>query len=288
MGPASEDLAPAPLLTVDAVPVFDGHTGSPASWDELRAAIAKADVVVLGELHGHPVGLPFDAKLFTEAMSEHPGAALCLEFLTRDSQYLVDAYLDDVIDWEAFEETVSRPAGSDPRPHRPLLEAAREAGVPVFAANAPRTYTRAAKNLGYAALEELGPEQQRMFDIPYELPSGPYQEGFYEMMASHSEETFQEGVPSPALVDKFRAQALWDATMSTSVANALDKGHWPVFLVVGSYHCNADGGTVQLLRRRRPNAEILVISFVDELADSFPEEDRNLADFVAYVGPFPE
>jgi len=270
-----------------SIPVFDGHTGEPASWDTLAAAIDDAEVVILGELHGHPVGLPFDAALFTAALLRHPDAALCLEFLTRDGQYLVDAYLAGLIDWDTFAAGVSRAAGSDPLPHRPLLEAARDAGITTIAANAPRIYTRAAKERGYEALEALGPEQQRLFDVPLELPSGPYREGFFEMMASHSEDAPAASEPDPALVDKFRAQALWDGTLSASVARALDAGWRPVFLVVGSYHCNRDGGTVQVLRQRRPSTRTLVVSFVAEDAEVLRDEDQDLADFVAYVGAFP-
>jgi len=51
-----------------ALAIFDGHTGERATWDDLHAAIDDADLVVLGELHGHPVGLPFDAKLFRESL----------------------------------------------------------------------------------------------------------------------------------------------------------------------------------------------------------------------------
>lgn len=294
VSPASPD---APELSADqlkALPIFDGHTAERATFDDLLTAIDAAELVVLGELHGHPVGLPFDAQLFTSSLERHPNAALCLEFLTRDSQYILDAYTQGLIDWDALSEAMDGIPGSSPEPHRPLIEAAIAAGVPVIAANAPRLYTRAAKAKGYEALRALSAEQQRLFDIPSELPSGPYRDGFYRMMSGgHAEaEGEAEGSepfePTQAVKDKFRAQALWDGTMSASVANAYEAGHTPVFLVIGSYHCNNDGGTVQVLRQREPGARTLVISFVDETADTLREEDQDLADFVIYAGAYPE
>jgi len=255
IAPVSHQPEPPTDAQLEALPIFDGHSAAAASFDDLLAAIDGADLVVLGELHQHPVGLPFDAKLFTASLQRHPNAALCLEFLTRDAQHILDAYTQGLIDWDALTEAMDGIPGSTPEPHRPLIEAAMASGVPVIAANAPRLYTRAAKLKGFDALRALSDEQQRLFDIPSELPAGPYRDGFYRMMSGgHTEaaadqtdtggEPFE---PSQSVKDKFRAQALWDGTMSASVARAYEAGHSPVFLVIGSYHCNNDGGTVQVL-----------------------------------------
>ena len=48
----------------------------------------------------------------------------------------------------------------------------------------------------------------------------------------------------------FRAQTLWDGTMSATVVNAWQVGHTPSFLVIGSFHVNHEGGTLQLIRER--------------------------------------
>ncbi len=297
---AAPAVPPTPA-ELHALPVVHGADGKSATWNELRAAIDAADVVVFGELHGHPVGLPFHAQLFQESLATNPDAALCLEFLTRETQYLVDAYLAGIIDWDAFVETLASVPGSTPLPHRPLIAAAHQAGIPVIAANAPRIYTRAARTRGYDTLTTLSAEQKRLFDVPTELPDGAYRERFFDLMRSHGEEPEDEpeeeevvldevvpaSPPTEAMEAAFRSQALWDGTMSASAVRSLAE-HRPVFLVVGSFHCNRDGGTQQLLRRARPEARIVVISFVDETPGERTDDEPGLADFVAYVGPYPD
>lgn len=276
-------MAPAALR---ALPIFHARTGESVSFEDLLVAVDGADAVILGELHGHPVGLPFHAELFRASLAANPEAAIALEFVTRDGQHLLDAFAADLINWDALAEAQSHIKGSTPVPHRELIDAAKSAGVPVIAANAPRTYTGYARREGFDALKDLSPAQQALFDIPPIIPSGPYRDGFYEQVGFH-EEGADPSAPSEDLQGMFRAQCLWDGTMSASVSRALDQGHRPVFLAIGSYHCNNDGGTVQVLRERQPSARILVVSF--EAVDSLEllEDDRSAADFIIYAGSYP-
>lgn len=282
--------SPERTLAPDEVPVFETVTGERVTVDAVLDAIAAADVVVLGEQHGHPTGLRFNAALFERSLARDARGSLCLEFLTRDAQYLVDAYAEGVIDWEALDEACQGIPGCRPGPHRPMIEAALGAGVPVVAANAPRIYTSAARQRGYELLTSLSAEQQRLFDTPWQMPSGAYREAFFARMRRHDEQREGEAAADDdeRLEGLYRAQCLWDMTMATSVARCLDRGAAPVFLVVGSFHCNADGGTVQMIRRLRARAKVLVVTFVPRDAQALAEEDRDLADFVAYVGPSPE
>ena len=284
--------APAPRAP-ETIPIFSA-TGERAALDAVVDAISDADIVVLGELHGHPTGLGLHAELFRRTLERSSqrssGPALCLEFLTRETQHLIDAYLASLIDWPALEKAYEGIPGSRPGPHRPMIEAAREAGAPVVAANAPRIYTRAARERGYDKLTTLTLAQRRLFDVPEEMPEGGYRERFFELMSPEGDEpaSAAEAASTTARLESaFRAQCLWDMTMASSVSSVLDRGHRPALLVVGSFHCNDDGGTVQMLRRLRPHARILVVTFVDEEAEQLLEKHRGFADYVAYVGQAP-
>lgn len=270
------------------VPVFTGRTGERVDLEDVAGAIEAADIVVLGELHGHPSGLAWNEALFAESVKRRPNAALCLEFLTRDTQYLVDAYAAGIIDFDGLERACKGVPGSNPVPHRPMIETACAAGAPVVAANAPRIYTRAAREHGYARLEALSPEQQRLYDTPVRQLEGSYREGFFDKMREHGAEPAEASSPvDDHMEGVFRAQCLWDSTMAASVATTFESGHQPSFLVVGSFHCNDDGGTVQLIREACPDARILVVTFVAETSEELLEEHVASADFVAYVGPRP-
>ena len=295
----TEPVEPPPTPeTLRSLALFDGHSGAEASWQELGERIDDADVVVIGELHGHPVGLPFAALLFEESLDRNPDAALALEFVNRDRQYMLDAYLQDVVDWDGLVAAMKGSKGNNVLPHKPMIEAAKRAGRPVYAANAPRFYTRIARKKGYEALKELSAEQQRLFDIPDPMPSGGYRERFFDIMrspkpdpeqdAEASEAPEEEKEPEPPterMKSVFRSQSLWDGTMSATTAKAVRAGQRPVFLEIGQFHCDKDGGTMQLLRKHLPGANILVVSVADTWSESLREEDQDRADFIVYVGP---
>jgi len=286
-GPPPESAAERTFRPTDRVRAFDGADGSALTDSEVITRLRTADVVLFGELHGHPVGLPTVAEAFERAIEHEPAAALALEFLTRETQHLVDAYLADLIDYEDLLEATASIPGSSPTDHRPMVEVAKAAGLPVLAANSPRIYTRAASKRGYGVLSELSGSQQALFDVPTPMPTGAYEEGFYELMAGHRG-GLGEGGPSDALRGSFRAQSLWDGTMAATVARARALHHRPVFLVVGQYHCDNDGGTLQVLRHMRPGDDILVVSVAATWSDELLAEDRDRADVILYVGPFEE
>jgi uncharacterized iron-regulated protein len=291
-------VAPPSAERLQALELFDGITGQAQTWQELETRVDQADIVVIGELHGHPLGLPYAALAYQGSLDRNPDTALALEFISRDRQYAVDAYSAGLIDMEALQKAMGGSRGSNPKPHAPMIEASRKAQRPIYAANAPRLYSTTARKMGYAALSELNAEQQRLFDVPDPLPSEEYRNRFYEIMSGgHSDagnteneaaEAAEPKPPTKTMLAFFRAQALWDGTMSSTTSQAFDDGNRPVFLVIGQFHCDTNGGTLELLRRKQPNANILVVSVTDEWSDTLREEDQDRADFIVYVGPFPE
>ncbi len=269
------------------VSIFAG-TGGEASYLEMLDACARADVVIVGETHGHTAGLALAAELFEDLLQSSPDAALSMEFYERDQQVALDDYLMGVTDREQFEQAARRRKGNDPEGHRRMVDAAREAGVAVIAANAPRRYVSLARQEGYERLRTLSPEQQRLFVIPWRMPEGRYREDFFALMAG----MFTDGshgnpdVPVEQQVEAiFRSQSLWDATMADSIARSLGT-HRPIVHVVGRFHSDFDGGTVQLLRDLAPRVRIVTISMIDsgdEEVLSLREEDIGRADFVVYA-----
>lgn len=280
----------ASLADPRGVEVYDGRNGSVVLWEDLVAEAAAADVVVIGEIHGHPLGLGVAAALWEDVLARSPGAVLSMEFFERDEQSRLDEYLQGVVDEPAFLKRTARSSGNYPPGHRAMVEAARAAGRPVIAANAPRPHARLARTDGFDRLRALTPEQRRNFRIPDALPGGRYREKFFELMggmaASHD-----PGAPADAAEwnDRaesfFRAQSLWDWTMAESVALALGRGERPVVHVVGQFHSDFDGGLLQSLRAMAPGATVVTLSVVDDTTIALRDEDRGRADFVVYVGP---
>ncbi|MBL8963440.1 MAG: ChaN family lipoprotein [Phycisphaeraceae bacterium] len=255
--------------------------GAPATWSELVQAAADADVVLIGENHGHALGLAAAAALWEDVLAGRPSAVLSLEFFERDQQLALDDYLSGLTDEAAFRAASARTDSNYPPGHRAMVESARAASRPVVAANAPRRYVRLARREGYERLLAMTPDQRRMFRVPDVLPTGPYRDRFDRVMTPPGRE------PDTSSLDAvFRSQSLWDWTMADSVAGALsDKGS-PVVLVVGRFHSDHEGGTLLALRRIVPGVRALTVSFVDAAPFAADPGDLGRADFMLYVGPF--
>jgi hypothetical protein len=83
------------------------------------------------------------------------------------------------------------------------------------------------------------------------------------------------------------AQLVWDATMGASIAKARRSGARKVVHIVGQFHSDFNGGTVQELRRHLPHAHVLTITMQRDEPDALREEDRDRADIVIYTGKRP-
>lgn len=285
-------------LDPQTLAIFDGLDGAPMTWSELVERAAEADVVIIGEMHGHPTGLAAAAALFDEILArESSGAALSLEFFERDEQTALDDYLTGVTDEDAFRKAARRTSGNFPPGHAAMVVAARSAGAPVFAANAPRRYVRLARLEGYDRLRELTIEQRRLFEIPQSLPTGRYRDRFFELMGGMSghgedeDETLTAEEREAKAREKeemitsfFRSQELWDATMAATIADALSLGRRPVVHVVGQFHSDFEGGLLVRLHDLQPGALILAVSMVDTNEPRMRDKDQGRADVLIHVG----
>lgn len=291
------------------LPAYDGNTGRRLEWSTITQQLAQADAVLIGEVHGHPVGLPGAAVLFDDAVGAQPffndlepdeGAAsvaidpiirprpgaLAVEFWERDEQPDIDAYLKG----EITRDQLAQGKGSGyPPGHERMLETAKSAGWPVVAANAPRAFVRLARTEGYDHLREtLSEEQMRLLVIPDELDDGPYRDRFFALMGGmtgHTEDT-ESDEPDPVVLSFFRAQQVWDATMADSVTTLVNDRRHPTFLVIGRFHTDHEGSTLVRVREALPNARVLSVTFANRelgLLGLHPE-DRGMADIVIYTG----
>ena len=270
--------------------VFSG-TGLPMTWNGLVARAAASDAVLIGELHGHPMGLDAAATLFEDVLELRPTtAALAMEFFERDEQVHLDDLTTGVIDHEGFMKATGRESlRRYPEGHRRMVVASLEQGRPLVAANAPRRYVSLARTEGFERLESLRENQRSLFTLPQTLSEGGYKERFFEVMAGmrgHSEEgSVEEGQDDPRILSFYRSQNVWDATMADSVARTLDAGSYPVVLVIGQFHTDFEGGTTARLRELRPGARVMTVSVQPVWSLELRDEDRDRADAVIYIGP---
>ncbi|MFN0137959.1 MAG: ChaN family lipoprotein [Phycisphaerae bacterium] len=273
------------------VTIFDGATGESIDWTDMIEHTITADAILVGENHGHVLGLASAAALWADVLTQRgERAALALEFFERDDQSRIDDYLADLYDEKRFKTRTGRTDSNYPAGHRQMVEAAKQAGRPVLAANAPRAFVRLARHEGFERLATLTDEQRRLVRVPEFLPTGRYRNAFEKVMthagdtsAAATEEARVEA--RKKIDDLFRSQSIWDWTMADSVARSIERGDAPTLLVIGRFHIDFRGGTVQALECMRPGSTHVTVSYVDAWSDALRDEDLWRADYVIYVGP---
>jgi len=286
--------------------MFSGYTGARLAWADVRKGMRWADVIVIGEQHNDATGHRVELALVRDAIQLIPSSAVSMEMLERDEQETLDAYLAGSISQNQFVRKTGSANWGAPGKwgewYQPIVDAARDAHVPVIAANSPRRYVRQARVEGYGALWALPRGERAWFFLPERILAGSYARRFKRIMSGHakprkSSAAKKRPTSRPASrpvrrrprrkfdVDAFfRAQLLWDSTMAGSIVEALDSGSARVIHVVGGFHVDFDGGTVQYLLARRGDLKILTISMQNTAARSLRSADRRRADVVIYTG----
>ena len=178
----------AQLSTADDVTESDYRIyhsdGTPATMDDVRAALKQVDVVFVGELHNDPVSHFIEERVLEGWFEAHGHAAtLSLEMFARDVQYIVDEYLTGLISDSHFQQS-SSPWSNYETDYRPLVEFAKDNGLSVIAANAPRRYANMVSRTGRMALESLS-DQARSYlaPLPYAVASEAYEAQWNQVMS---------------------------------------------------------------------------------------------------------
>jgi uncharacterized iron-regulated protein len=289
---AQDVTEPVPSLPEDHFSVYRAD-GTDASLDDVLDALAGADVLLVGEEHGNPVGHRLEEALLDGAVERVRGTArwvtLSLEMFERDVQYVVDEYLSGLITEEHFLDS-ARPWPDYENRYRPLVELAREEGLPVVASNAPRRYVNRVTREGPGALDVLGPLARFYLPpLPYPGPSTEYRAQWDEVMAEAMAAAGEHGDTSNARgyagsENALQAQALWDAAMGHAIAGALDVAHGALVVhFAGSFHVERGTGIAERIEDYRPGTQVVsvVMTQVGEDVGAWDEAaHRDLADFV--------
>lgn len=301
--------------------IYDTETGTPVTFDELARRAADADVILWGEEHSDVVCNALEAQFLAAQSRQLRPITLAMEFFEKDTQQPLDEYLARQIDENDFRKQ-TRQKKAYLTAHRPIIEYCREFNVPVIAANAPMRITRALRVSGKTFDEfraTTQPADRELLPPSIELLEGPYRERFAKAMEGHEQPTSQpssqptsqsatasslgsasagSATSAPAsqpttpplsheeqVLRSYRAQSLWDDTMSRSIAAQREQNpDRRVMLIVGCFHVEREGGTQVKLRRLRPADRVLVIVYhgKSETPLKYDPEDRDCGDFVIY------
>lgn len=297
--------------------------GEVASLEDVVRAMVDADAVLVGEIHTDPVGHWVEAELFRMAVErfqagDESGAlrpvALSMEMFERDVQYIVDEYLQGLITESQFKAS-ARPWEYYDDDYRAMVELAKEKGLPVIAANAPRRYVNRVSRGGREALMELSPRARGFLPpLPYPQPTEAYRAEWTALMSNMSmedqcpvpepkepaeghpaaedlphgmemppqdEKPAMGGMPSHAMGDfienGLQAQTLWDSSMGYAMATFLEMKPGALVLhMVGGFHVENHTGTPEKVEFYRPGTRTLVVSMqLAEDINTFDPEEHT-------------
>ncbi|MBK9276367.1 MAG: ChaN family lipoprotein [Flavobacteriales bacterium] len=250
--------------------LFDGK-GRKVSHAGFLRALGDADVVLFGELHNNPIAHWLQLEVAKHLADRGP-LVFGAEMIEADDQAALDRYLKGEIEQVAF-DTLAWLWPNHGTDYAPLVDLAKERGLPFIATNVPRRYARAVSRGGFEALDTV-PMDQRSFYAPMPIafdPALPQYVKMLTMMGDH-------GTP-----DMVKAQALKDATMAHFILKHLPaSGHF--LHLNGSYHSDFREGICWYLLGARPGLKVVTVATITAAQlRKLPAEHFGQADIVLVV-----
>jgi uncharacterized iron-regulated protein len=235
--------------------IWDPRGGAFTDEATLAAAVAAADVVLLGELHDNVDHHLLQARLVRTVLASGRRPALAFEMLTADQQEAVDAALArSPHDPDAIEKAVGWNESGWPHfdLYRPIVQEGLQAGVPLIAANLPRKVVRQVVSKGADALE---PPLRARLARTEPLPEAVAESLRAEMRESHCGE-----LPERMLDPMVLAQRARDAEMAARIEGAGERG---AILIAGRGHVRTDLGVPAYLGADGSRRKVVAVAFFE-------------------------
>ncbi|HEX3486078.1 MAG TPA: ChaN family lipoprotein [Micropepsaceae bacterium] len=256
------------------------------SVDQAADALKDYDVIFLGEWHDHAGNHLAEMALFRALQARTPNLALSMEMFERDVQPVVDDYMAGRIGEDALRSR-GRAWGNYAESYRPLVEFAKDHGLPVIAANAPASVVRCVGLEGPEYLARMPADKRNWAAAELHLDDGPYKDKFLRFLAedgAHGEDANRTEAQKKEAADRsFASQVTRDDTMAESIL--LFRQTNPARKIVhltGAFHAEGGLGTVERLRMRAPALKIAVVVPVeaeDPQRPSVAADDAKGANF---------
>ncbi|MCG8328088.1 MAG: ChaN family lipoprotein [Chitinophagales bacterium] len=253
--------------------IFNGENAKDVPYKKMLKEAAKADIIFFGELHNNPIAHWLQLVL-TKDLQEKSKKNIVLgaEMYESDNQQLIDEYFAGHINTKSFEKE-ARLWNNYETDYKPVLEMAKEKGIPMIATNIPRRYANLVYRKGLDSLSSLGATAEKYIaplPIPYD-PELPAYKSMLEMMGGHG----GDNLP--------KAQAIKDATMAHFILKNWKKGKLFVHFN-GAYHSDDFQGIIWYINHYHPGLKTFSISSVEQAQlDTLEEENQNKAHYIIVI-----
>lgn len=270
----------------EAIRLYDTQEGRQLTTAELADRVGAYDILLFGEYHDNKALHNLEVEFLQAIYKQQPQLTLSLEMFERDVQPEVNAYLGGKITEQAFLEQ-TRPWKNYTEDYRALVEFAKTKGIPVLAANLPRSIASQ-----YARVGDLGQLEDAMrqyLPAVHQVPDGEYRTRFFDQlrgMEAHG------GMPmtTEKMAAFYRAQCLKDDTMAESIVSHYRQTAGSKLLhYQGDFHGRFRLGVYEKIKRLDPSLRIMLITpqYVPDFADlgAKARESRADGDIVLFVKP---
>ncbi len=222
----------------------------------LDAALARADLAVLGEVHDNPDHHRLQAREVRAVTAAGRSPALAFEMLTTPMQEKLDAAVSapgatadtvaEAVEW-------SKSGWPAFALYRPIFEAGLDARLPLVAANLSRSAAREVMKKGAEAL----PEDARDWLARSPEPTAAELEQLKREMAENHCGELPEALVKPLV----QAQRARDAQLAVRTATAgRERG---ALLVAGDGHARHDRGVPAWLARELPGTSVVAVGHLE-------------------------
>jgi uncharacterized iron-regulated protein len=287
-------------LSSENYQIYSAGRNTTISTHDIVKDFSPYDVLIFGEEHNDSVGHYLEFSILKELYEEYgKEIILSLEFFEKDVQTILDEYLTGKITKENFKKDGR--IWSNYRDYDPLIEFAKENGIPILASNAPFRYVQLANSRGQEALQSLSETAKSYIaPLPYDTSTGKYLKKLKKIMEEVREYTIEKDSMTEDMQKEKKmdlsmvhlninqGQSLWNATMAYSIIQALGENPTKkVFHINGRMHSDEYFGVPEHLKKYNEDITSLVISAFSE--DSFPNTNfdnyRNLGDYIIITDP---
>ncbi|MBX2967317.1 MAG: ChaN family lipoprotein [Cyclobacteriaceae bacterium] len=249
--------------------------GKAVEYQKMIQTLAKADVVLFGELHDNSINHWLELQVAKDLYAVNPKLKLGFEMFEADNQLILDEFLDGTIE-ERHLLSEAKVWDNYKNDYKPLIEFCKAQKLNAIATNVPRRYANLVYRKGIDALASL-PEEARKHIAPLPIEIDLELPGYKNMISSMG------GHGNPGSGENIaRAQAIKDATMAHFIIQNLTDG---IFIHYhGAYHSQNYEGIYHYLVKAKPALKIATIHPVSqESIDKLNDENKNTADFIIAI-----
>lgn len=232
---------------------------------ELLDALARADLVLVGERHDHPDHHALQARILRGLLARGHRPALVIEALDPDDTAGIEraraAPGDAAARAAVLREAVAWDESGWPTwaLYAPLFEAALAADLPIVPGNLARGERHALAHGGAAALPPA-----RRAALGLDAPADPEER---RALAEQIREAHCGHAPEHALERMVDVQRAWNAQLARALADAADATSGGVgtraLLVAGNEHVRRDRGAPRWLARFAPGARVAAVGLLE-------------------------